>query len=177
MNPVTAFGIALGSNLGDRRDNLERGVEHLLRRIPEARVVAGASLYETEPVDCAPGTQAFLNSVIEVHASLSPTEMHAHLVAVEALMGRPAERARNAPRTLDLDLLYAGDYASDDPVLTVPHPRLHLRRFVLQPLAEIQPGLKLPGLSLTIGQAMEALTDDPESVRFAGLWKYHLPAG
>lgn len=168
-----AFGIALGSNLGDRRANLEQGVSHLLQRIPQSQLLAGASLYETEPVDCAPGTQAFLNSVIELQAPLTPAELHAHLVAVESLMGRPAERAHHAPRTLDLDLLYAGDYVSLDPVLTVPHPRLHLRRFVLRPLVEIRPQLRLPGLSGNMTEAMAALTDEPDSVRLAGTWRYH----
>lgn len=169
----TVFGIALGSNQGDRQNNLEAGVEHLLARVPDARFRVGAALYETDPVDCALGTQAFLNTVIEVEAALLPEELHAHLVAVEALMGRPLERERNAPRTLDLDLLYAGDYQSKDPVLTVPHPRLHLRRFVLQPLAEIRPHLILPGMILTVAEILAALADDPSSVRTVGTWKFH----
>ncbi|SKB05744.1 2-amino-4-hydroxy-6-hydroxymethyldihydropteridinediphosphokinase [Prosthecobacter debontii] len=172
--PLTAFGIALGSNQGDSQRHLEAGVDHLLARIPQARLTAAASLYETEPVDCAPGTQAFLNTVIEVEADLTPQQMHAHLVAVEALMGRPLQREKNAPRCLDLDLLYAGDYHSDDPVLTVPHPRLHLRRFVLQPLAEIRPHLHLPGVSLTPAEALAALPCPPESVRYGGDWKHRL---
>lgn len=171
---MTAFGIALGSNQGDRRRNLETGVESLLSRIPTARLSAAASLYETEPVDCAPGTQAFLNTVIELDAPLSPQEMHTHLLAVESLLGRPLERARNAPRTLDLDLLYAGDFQSTDPVLTVPHPRLHQRRFVLQPLAEIRPALCLPGFSVTIAQALSSLADDPSCVRLAGGWLHQV---
>lgn len=172
MSDLTAFGIALGSNIGDCRVNLERGVSLLLARLPQAHVVKGASLYETDPIDCTPGSQAFFNSVIELEAALTPQELHSHLVAVESLMGRPFERERNSPRPLDLDLLYAGDYQSDDPVLTVPHPRLHLRRFVLQPLAEIWPLLRLPGLSLSIEEALAALEDDPQSVRFIGSWRY-----
>jgi len=173
MTVATRFGIALGSNLGDRRANLERGVDLLLSRIPDFCGFAGASLYETDPVDCAPGTQAFLNTVIELEAACTPVEMHAHLVAVESLMGRPLQRERNAPRSLDLDLLYAGDYQNDDPVLTVPHPRLHLRRFVLQPLLEIRPSLQLPGLEMTLAAALAALTDDPAGVRLVGTWKHH----
>jgi len=173
MSACTAFGIGLGSNLGDRRMNLERGVDLLLSRIPGAHCCAGAALYETDTVDCAPGTQAFLNTVIEIQSALTPAEMHTHLMAVESLMGRPTEREKNAPRTLDLDLLYAGDYCSADAVLTVPHPRLHLRRFVLQPLAEIRPALCLPGLTVSLAEALEALQDDPGSVRYAGVWRYH----
>lgn len=162
----TAFGIALGSNLGDREANLRRGVELLMARVPEAQLTAVASLYETEPVDCAPGTQAFINTVIEVVADdLSPTQMHAHLAAVEQAMGRPAQREKNSPRTLDLDLLYAGDFEIDSPSLTIPHPRLHQRRFVLQPLAEIRPDLVLPGQTKTIAKLLAELSDDPDSVR------------
>lgn len=161
----TAFGIALGSNLGDREANLRRGVELLLARVPEAQLMAVASLYETEPVDCAPGTQAFINTVIEVVADLSPMQMHAHLAAVEQAMGRPARREKNSPRTLDLDLLYAGAFVSNSPSLTIPHPRLHQRRFVLQPLAEIRPDLVLPGQTKTITELLAELSDDPDSVR------------
>lgn len=165
------YGIALGSNLGDRAANLRRGVELLMQRVPGIRLVASGGIYETEPVDCAPGTQAFLNSVIEIEAACSPHELHAHLAAIEQALGRPAERERNAPRTLDLDLLYAGDYVSSDPALILPHPRLHLRRFVLQPLADIRLDLKLPGHDLTIAQHLAALQDDPSCVkRVAASW-------
>lgn len=159
-----AFGIALGSNLGDREANLQRGLSMIIERAQPVAVSAGG-VYETEPIDCAPGTQAFLNSVIEIEAAATPQEMHAHLQAIEQAMGRPSVREKNAPRTLDLDLLYAGEYVSIDPVLIVPHPRLHLRRFVLQPLADICPDLVLPGHALTIAQHLATLPDDPASVR------------
>lgn len=163
---MTPFGIALGSNLGDREGNLRRGLEALLRRLPGgARVSALGGWYETDPVDCAPGTQAFINSVVEIEAPLSPWEMHACLQAVEQEMGRPAVRERNSPRTLDLDLLYAGAWTSDDPALHVPHPRLHVRRFVLQPLADIRPDLLLPGHAQTIAAHLAALPPEPDTVR------------
>lgn len=162
---MKAFGIALGSNLGDRAAHLKRGIELLMQRLPGCGLNACGGIYETEPVDCAPGTQAFLNSVVEIEAMCSPQELHAHLAAVEQVLGRPAVREKNAPRTLDLDLLYAGDFVSDDPVLMVPHPRLHLRRFVLQPLADIRPDLKLPGHDRTIAQHLAALQDDPSCVK------------
>lgn len=166
-----SFGIALGSNLGDRAANLRRGVELLTQRVPECSIVARGGLYETEPVDCAPGTQAFLNTVIEIEASCSPAELHTHLATIEIELGRPAVREKNAPRTLDLDVLYAGDFVSDDPALVIPHPRLHLRRFVLQPLADIRPALKLPGHERTIAGHLDALQDDPSCVkRVADTW-------
>jgi len=144
--------------------NLQRGVQLLLERVKPNSIRAGG-LYETDPVDCAPGTQAFLNSVIEIVASCTPQELHAHLQAVEQALGRPALRLRNSPRTLDLDLLYAGDFVSADPELTVPHPRLQLRRFVLQPLADIRAELILPGHHSSIREHLTALIDDPSDVR------------
>ncbi|MBE2285579.1 MAG: 2-amino-4-hydroxy-6-hydroxymethyldihydropteridine diphosphokinase [Prosthecobacter sp.] len=151
------FGIALGSNLGDRAENLRLGIERLLARVPDVVLSASAPVYETEPVDCAPGTQAFLNTVIELEAPCSPQELHQHLKAVESALGRPEQRERNSPRTLDLDLLYADDVVSDDPVLILPHPRLHLRRFVLQPLADIRPDLVLPRQTLTVAELLAQL--------------------
>jgi 2-amino-4-hydroxy-6-hydroxymethyldihydropteridine diphosphokinase len=151
------FGIALGSNLGDRAENMRRGVELLMARVPGIRLNASAQVYETEPVDCAPGTQAFLNTVIEVAADCLPHELHAHLKAIEQALGRPEQRERNSPRTLDLDLLYADDVVSDDPVLTLPHPRMHLRRFVLEPLADIQPELVLPGQKVSVAELLAGL--------------------
>jgi len=132
--------------------------------------LAAGALYETDPVDCAPGTQAFLNTVIEMAAGVTPHTLHAHLQAVEQALGRPAQREKNAPRRLDMDLLYVGDFVSDDPVLIVPHPRLHLRRFVLQPLADIRPELVLPGHVQTIAEHLAALEDDPAAVRRVGMW-------
>lgn len=140
------FGIALGSNLGDRAANMQRGIT-LLLAVPGIELKASSPIYETDPVDCAPGTQAFLNSVIEVEATCTPHELHVHLKAIEHALGRPEQRERNSPRTLDLDLLYADDILSNDPELILPHPRLHLRNFVLQPLTDIRPGLVLPGFS------------------------------
>jgi 2-amino-4-hydroxy-6-hydroxymethyldihydropteridine diphosphokinase len=157
------FGIALGTNLGNREWNLQRGLTLLMERVHPITILAGG-LYETEPIDCVPGTQAFLNSVIELEAPCSPREMHVHLQAIEKAMGRPPVREKNAPRSLDLDLLYAGDFVSDDPALTVPHPRLHLRRFVLQPLVDIHSDLVLPRNTLTVSAHLAALTDDPDSV-------------
>lgn len=151
------FGIALGSNLGDRAENMRCGIALLLERVPDVKLSAKAPVYETEPVDCAPGTQAFLNTVIEIEANCSPNELHAHLKAVESALGRPEQRERNSPRTLDLDLLYADDSVSDDPVLILPHPRLHLRRFVLQPLADIRADLILPGQKHSVSELLAQL--------------------
>jgi 2-amino-4-hydroxy-6-hydroxymethyldihydropteridine diphosphokinase len=167
---MTAYGIAFGSNLGDRAANLCAGLAQLQARLPQTRITARAGWYETDPVDCAPGTQAFLNSVVEIESDLSAPQVHAHLQDIEQALGRPRVREKNAPRPLDLDLLYAGDLVSDDPVLLLPHPRLHLRRFVLAPLAEIRPHLVLPGQDRNIAGWLASLDDDPASVRRLGDW-------
>lgn len=154
------FGIALGSNLGDRAANIQRGIDLLLAApVPGIHLNASAPVYETEPVDCAPGTQAFLNTVIEVSADCTPHELHTHLKAIEHALGRPDQRERNSPRTLDLDLLYADDFVSNDPVLIIPHPRMHLRLFVLEPLADIRPDLVLPGQKVTVATLLQQLRD------------------
>lgn len=158
------FLIAIGTNLGDRLGNLHRGLTLLHQRVQPLSLRAGG-LYETAPVDCAPGTQAFLNSVIEIEVSFSAWDLHTELQSIEQALGRPSVREKNSPRPLDLDLLLAGDFVSDDPVLTVPHPRLHLRRFVLQPLADLCPALVPPGHKNSIQQYLEALSGDPAEVR------------
>ena len=126
----TCFGIALGSNLGDRLRQFHAGVEALLLS-DDIQLLSKAPVYETDPVDCPPGSQAFLNTVIEVKSSLDAHALHQVLQHIEMAMGRPEKRERNSPRPLDLDILYAGQQIIDDEVLTIPHPRLHLRRFVL----------------------------------------------
>ncbi len=159
------FGIALGSNLGDRAENIRRGIALLNERIPSLIIRASAQVYETDPVDCPPGACAFLNTVIEVETTLKPQELHAHLQSIEQLLGRALVREKNSPRPLDLDLLYAGGLISNDPVLTLPHPRLHRRRFVLQPLSDIRPNLLLPGQVHTVSELLERLPADSASVR------------
>ncbi len=148
------FGIALGSNLGDRAANIQRGIA-LLVVVPGIELKASSPIYETEPVNCAPGTQAFLNSVIEIEAACTPHELHRHLKAIESALGRPEKRERNSPRTLDLDLLYADDVICSDPELILPHPRMHLRSFVLRPLADIRPNLILPGFSKAVSEMLQ----------------------
>ena len=154
-------GIALGSNLGDRAAHLAAAKRFLssLHAGPGAPLCS--ALFETEPVDCAPGTAAFLNAVMEIETALDPTALLAHLRQFEQQQGRAVDRGRNAPRQLDLDLLYAGDNHIDTPALVLPHPRMNARRFVLQPLANIRPDLVLPGQELTVAQLLAALPSSP----------------
>lgn len=139
---VDAF-VGLGANLGDTRAALKAALS-ALAGLPQTQLVKCSSYYRSEPVDS--GGPDYLNAVAQVKTRLAPHDLLARLQAIEAQHGR--ERPyRNAPRTLDLDLLLYGDEVVDTPALTVPHPRLHTRAFVLLPLAEIAPDLYLPGLA------------------------------
>lgn len=143
------IGIALGSNLGDRLANLRFGRDEVLKRT-KAQLVAQGGIYETDPVDCPPGSEPFYNSVIEIETDLSALELLVVTQSIEKDCGRMAQAIRNAPRPLDLDLLYAGDLVLEEEDLVLPHPRLHERLFVLAPLVDICPALQLPGQPGTV---------------------------
>lgn len=117
-------------------------------------------IYVTQPVDCKINTRYFYNMVVELKCSLPPIELLAQLRKIETTQGRPAHRQRNAPRTIDLDILYAGNQVAESEELTLPHPRLTQRRFVLQPLADIRPELVLPGQSKDIATLLAELDSD-----------------
>ena len=149
----TAY-IALGSNLGNRAEALSSAVGHL-RSL--GRVVALSSLYETDPVGYH-DQPAFLNAVVELETQLEPLPLLRGLLAVERELGRHRSQGPlKGPRTLDLDLLLMGDWVIAGEELSLPHPALTQRRFVLAPLAEIAPGAVHPVLQMTIGGLMENL--------------------
>ena len=138
---ATAF-IGIGSNLGDRETHLRRALD-LLAAEDGIEVVAVSGLRETEPV--GPVEQGpFLNGAVQVSTDLPPQQLLARLLDVEQRLGRVRD-VRFGPRTIDLDLLVYGDETADEPGLTLPHPRLHERRFALEPLAELDPSLVVPG--------------------------------
>lgn len=163
-------GIALGSNLGDRLAALHSARESL-RKIPG---ISGpflcSSIYETAPVDSSPDAGSFLNAVVEVEFKQDPADLLIELQAIECEQGRPKQRSINAPRTIDLDILYIGDQILCIPSLVIPHPRLHLRRFVLEPLAEIAPSLRLPRMHHSIRDLLEALNDPADVHRAEQQW-------
>lgn len=133
--------VGLGANLGDAASTLRETLAQLAR-LPDTRLRAASSLYCTAPLD-ATGPD-YINAVAWLDTGLTPIDLLAQLQALEQRAGR--ERPyRNAPRTLDLDLLLHGDAVRNDPVLTLPHPRMHQRAFVLVPLAELCPDLQVPG--------------------------------
>lgn len=134
--------IGLGANLGDAQATLKAAVAALCE-LPRSRCQAVSSVFRSAPVD-ASGPD-FLNAVVELQTSLTPRELLAALQDIESTHGR-LRSFRNAPRTLDLDLLLYGTLQLDTPELQLPHPRMHQRAFVLMPLTELAPDLKIPGL-------------------------------
>jgi 2-amino-4-hydroxy-6-hydroxymethyldihydropteridine diphosphokinase len=140
---LTTAYVGLGANLGDRRATIERAVE-LLAAVPQVEVLGTSSLRETDPVGFEDQPR-FLNGAVAVETALGARELLDVLLDVERRLGRTRHGPRFGPRTIDLDLLVYGDAELDEPGLTVPHPRLHERRFTLEPLAELAPGLVVPG--------------------------------
>ncbi len=150
----TAY-VALGSNLGDRRAALA-GALDALDTHPQVEVVRRSTIIETDPVGGPPDQPQYLNAVAQLSTHLSPEALHALLMQIEARFGR--ERSvPNAPRTLDLDLLLYDDRCIDTEKLTVPHPRMHQRRFVMAPLAEVAPEVRHPILERTAAQIAQRL--------------------
>ncbi len=144
--------IAFGSNLGDRLRNLVEALEFL-----GLEAAKKSSVYQTSPVDCERDTDDFYNSVVELFHDGSAQELHRKTVSVERKMGRPGQREVHAPRVIDLDILAVGDEIVETEHLTVPHPRLAQRKFVLEPLAEILPDLRLPGHEKSVAELLETL--------------------
>ena len=163
-------GIALGSNVGDRLANLRSGRAATLR-LPDVNAPAISSrIYETEPIGTALDAGAFLNAVVEVEFDGHPMALLDALQEIEKAHGRPSKRPRNASRALDLDILYVGNLVLTNEEIVIPHPRMHLRRFVLTPLKDIRPDLILPGQHQTIAQFLAALSDSAAVELFASEW-------
>lgn len=140
---MTRAYVGLGANLGDRERTLRAAVEALGGEAG-IEVVALSTLRDTDPVGVGEQPR-YLNGAVALETTLSARELLSRLLAVEQRFGRVRVPGERAPRTLDLDLLLFGDDAIDEPGLTVPHPRLHERRFALEPLAELDPSLVVPG--------------------------------
>ena len=160
-NPQSALAIvALGSNLGNSRQILLRAMERLEEL--SAQPLLRSSLWQTSPVDCPPGSPKFVNAVVGLtpRANETPETLLAKLQALEKEAGRQPKKVLNEPRPLDLDLIAFGPEIRSTPGLTLPHTRAHLRRFVLQPLAEIAPRFALPGRHLTVAQLLAHLEND-----------------
>lgn len=147
--------LGLGSNLGDRRRNLEDAIARL--DSPDLRVLRASSIYETEPRDVA-DQPWFLNQVIEAETSLFPRQLHARAKKIERELGRKPSRPKG-PRLIDIDILLFGEAIVSMPELEIPHPRMTERRFVLEPLAELVPELRHPSTRRTIREMLALVKD------------------
>ena len=147
MHPIRRAVLSIGSNLGERRNNLQGAVDSL-SDTPEVWVTAVSPVYETEPVGAPEGSREFLNAVVLMDTTLSARTLLERALAVESAYGREKSDVRNAPRTLDVDLIVLGDRKADDDDLVLPHPRAGERAFVLVPWLDVEPDGEIPGVGL-----------------------------
>ena len=164
------IGIALGSNLGDRMANLRAARRAIVDLAADNSSVLASRVYETDPVDCEPDAGTFLNAVLEIEYDGDPTELLEQLIRIEKSLGRKRDHPRNVSRKMDIDLLYADELVINNERLQLPHPRLNLRRFVLQPLADIRSDLVLPGQSKTISELLAQTEDSTKVTCFTEKW-------
>jgi 2-amino-4-hydroxy-6-hydroxymethyldihydropteridine diphosphokinase len=164
-------GIALGSNLGDRLATLRAARKAIVDLAGVEPPLLSSAIYETEPVDCESGAEKFLNAVLEFDYEGDPVNLLKKLTEIEGALGRPRHRARNVSRQIDIDLLYLGDMKIDTPEVQLPHPRMHSRRFVLQPLADIRPDLVLPRQTKTVRDLLARHDDSSKVVRLTNDWQ------
>lgn len=154
--------LGLGSNLGDRRANLESAIAQLAAL---GTVTARSSCYETEPME-VPGQPWFLNCAVALETELMPKQLLARLLEIERSLGRKRKSGQpKGPRTIDLDILLFGSSVIETAGLTIPHPALHERRFVLEPLAEIAPEARHPVFKRTVRELRDALPKDAGAVK------------
>ena len=162
--------IALGSNLGDRLANLKNAATAV------AKLTAGSmhksAVYESWPVDCPPGSNQFLNTIVEIEVDdkTSPDQLLGQLKRIESKLGRKPKQILNEPRVIDLDLISCGSIRVNSPELMLPHPRAHQRRFVLQPLCDLDSDLVLPGQTRSVAKLLADLPDDGSLRLFAREW-------
>jgi 2-amino-4-hydroxy-6-hydroxymethyldihydropteridine diphosphokinase len=162
--------VALGSNLGDRLENLRAARRQITELAQVQPPVVSSAIYETEPVDCEPGASKFMNAVVEFDYEGDLAHLLEQLVHIEEALGRKRDHRENVSRTIDIDLLYCGDRQIDNERLQLPHPRMHRRKFVLQPLADIRPELVLPNQRKTVRELLVELEESGELVRFTDDW-------
>lgn len=143
MRPIRRAVLSLGSNLGDRMDNLQ-GAVRALADTPDVWVTGVSPVYETEPVDAPDGSDLFLNAVVLADTTLAASRLLDRAHAIEDAFDRERSEVRNAPRTLDVDLIVVGDRRSDDDHLRLPHPRAAERAFVLRPWLDVDPNAEVP---------------------------------
>ena len=145
MRPIRRVVMGLGSNLGERFDNLQGAVEQL-GDTPDVWITGVSPVYESTPVDCPPDSGDFLNAVVLADTTLSASRLLDRALAIEDAYDRDRSHGVNAPRTLDVDLIVVGDRRSDTETLKLPHPLAHERAFVLKPWLDLEPDAEFPGM-------------------------------
>lgn len=164
-------GLGFGSNEGDRIAHVREAKRRVLA-IPGIRLKAASSLYETEPVGVKPEYQhlKFLNAAMIVWSSIPLLDVHAHLLAIEAGIGRVRTADKFAPRPLDIDVLFAGSLVMNTPALKLPHPQCLKRRFVLAPLVEMAPDLVLPTTQVPVRELLRDLPGQEQVFKLPDVW-------
>ena len=163
-------GVALGSNLGDRLGNLRAARKTILDLSNVKPPILSSAIYETEPVGCEPGAEKFLNAVVELDYKGDPERLLEQLIRIEEALGRKRDHSKNISRAIDIDLLYCGDCSIEDERLQLPHPRIHLRKFVLQPLTDVRADLVLPNQRKTIRELLAESKEAGEVICVADDW-------
>ncbi len=163
MHPIRRAVISIGSNLGERRNNLQGAVD-TLADTPEVWVTGVSPVYETVPVDAPEGSKDFLNAIVLLDTTLAARTLLERALAVESAYGREREGEPNAPRTLDVDLIVVGDRRADEEDLVLPHPRAAERAFVLVPWLDLEPDAEIPGVG-PIAELVEKTGRDGVTVR------------
>ena len=156
--------LALGSNLGDRESHLQTAANRLAG-IDKTAMIVASDLYETEPVGVPTPQPDYLNQVLVLETGLPPEQLLAACQAIEQALGRPDDHQPLSPRTIDIDLIAYGTMIISSPALTLPHPRYHQRRFVLEPLAEVRPQFKDPRSGRTVTALLAACRDGARVIR------------
>ena len=157
---ATRVGIALGTNLGNRLTHLRKARDMIRQLVDPDSHYLEAPIYQSEPVGCRDDSPDFYNTVIEIDYIGEPYELLSKTQGIEFHLGRESVYERNAPRIIDLDILYFGNESIQDEILTIPHPQMIHRRFVLQPLNDIRSNLILPGDDATISEHLNHLESD-----------------
>ncbi len=162
VNTDHAVFISVGSNIGDKLDNCLTGIAALTAPA-EASLLGASRFFRTSPVDYA-DQDWFVNAVVSIRTTMAPLALLDKLVSIQRQMGRKADAVRFGPRVLDLDILLYDERVIRSPRLTIPHPRMHKRAFVLQPICDINPSIVHPVLGQTVADLLSHLDDEGQQV-------------
>ncbi|MCK5850089.1 MAG: 2-amino-4-hydroxy-6-hydroxymethyldihydropteridine diphosphokinase [Kiritimatiellae bacterium] len=161
------IALSLGSNLDPCIKNIAQAKSRIAS-IENVRIIENSPLYKTEPVDVAQefSSLSFINAVTVIESDMNPTELLEHFAIIEQTLGRNRIRKHGTPRPIDIDIIYADQITLCTPALTIPHPRWNIRRFVVQPLADVRPDLVLPCETRTVAEILLSLPDEPKVIRY-----------